>query len=430
MSKKKLLTREVWAYGLYDWANSAFVMTVTTAFFPAFFKRFWCVGVDETISTARLGYGNMAAGLVIALCSPLLGAFAGAGKSKKRLLAVFMTIGACMAGVLYLIPQGNWLGALGVFLAGRIGFSLANLFYDSLLVDVSDNENADRVSSFGYGIGYLGCGLLFAVHLLMYQMPQLFGIKDGATAIRIAFVTVMIWWILFSLPILTMVKQREAPKQEGPREVVMDGLRRLRHTTADILQNRNMLLFLVAYWCYIDGVHTVYMMATDFGLSLGIDTGMLMVALLCVQFVAFPSAIGFGALAGRIGAKKAILIAVGIYLFITIVGAWILKTAVDFFVLACLTGVAQGAAQALSRSFFAKMVPPEKAADYFGFYNLMGKFAVVLGPGIVATANLIGRALHFHGSASSRFGITTLAVMFVIGGGLLLKVKEPQSSGG
>lgn len=427
-NKRYKFTKQVWAWAFYDWANSAFVMTVIAAFFPAFFKKFWCTGVDASISTIRLGYGNFAAGLVVALLSPLIGALAGAGRAKKQFLGFFMMLGALMAGALYFIGQGAWLTALTVFIFGRIGFHLANLAYDSLLPDVTENEHADMVSSFGYSLGYLGCGLLYAINLAMYSKPSLFGISSGTTAIRIAFLMVMIWWILFSLPILFLVKQPDVTSKKPIGLIISQGFSRLKLTFIDICKSKMILLFLVAYWFYIDGVHTVYMMALDFGLSLNIDMSILMIALLLVQFIGFPSTLFFGYLAQRIGTKTAILIAVGIYICITLCGSWIMKTATHFVILACLTGVAQGATQALSRSFFVKMVPAEKSSDYFGFYNLVGKFAVVLGPGIVATANLIGRSFGFESEISSRIGMTTLAVLFVIGSVLLIQVKNPSQN--
>ncbi|MBD3320176.1 MAG: MFS transporter [Chitinivibrionales bacterium] len=419
------LTRQIWAWAMYDWANSAFVMTVTASFFPAFFKRFWCTGVDASVSTIRLGYGNFAAGLIIALLSPFLGALAGAGKAKKEFLGFFMMIGALMAGALFFVEKGAWIAALSVFMLGRTGFSLANLFYDSLLSDVTDNEYADLVSSLGYSIGYLGCGLLYAVNLVMYARPAWFGIASRATAVRVAFLIVGAWWMVFSIPLLVMVKQRERKHTKKAAEIISEGIVRLKHTFSEILGNRTVLLFLIAYWCYIDGVHTVYMMALDFGLSLNIDEAVLMKALLLVQLVGFPSTLLFGYFAQRAGTKAAILVAVGIYICVALGGSWIMKTAAHFVILACLTGVAQGATQALSRSFFVKIVPREKSSDYFGFYNLIGKFAVVLGPGIVATANLFARSLGYTGETASRLGISTLAVLFISGSIVLAFVPEP-----
>ncbi len=420
--------KAVWAWCLYDWANSAFILTVGAAFFPGFFKGFWSSGVDATISTARLGFGNAFAGLCVAILSPVLGALAGVGRAKKQFLVLFASLGVLMTFLLYFIPQGEWFTALLVFIAARIGFNLANLFYDAFLIDVADVNNRDIVSSWGYALGYLGCGLLFIVNLLMFKNPTLFGIADSTMAIRLIFLSAALWWLLFSIPLVLFVHEKKADALKPFHIIIREGLTKIGVTGAAIFRQKTVLLFLIAYWFYIDGVHTVVLMSTDFGLSLGIPMGTLMIALLCVQFIAFPSALAFGYLSRSIGPKKVILIAIGIYVVITGGGAWILRTGGHFIFFACLTGTAQGAIQALSRSLFSKMIPPDKESQYFGFYNMVGRFAVIIGPAIVALSNVIFHSLQLPSQLASRAGIAAISFLFIIGGGVLGTISTKNES--
>ena len=421
--------KAVWSWCLYDWANSAFALTVMAAFFPGFFKGYWSSGVDSAIITVRLGFGNAFAGFCVAVLSPVLGAIAGAGRAKKQFLTFFIFLGIIMTTGLFFIPKGEWFVAISIFIMARIGFNLANLFYDAFLVDIAELEQRDMVSSWGYALGYLGCGILFILNLLMYKKPALFGLHDSATAIRYIFLSAALWWLLFSLPILFFVHERKRKRKiyEEISAILAKGFQKLGKTAKTISSDKNLLLFLIAYWCYIDGVHTVVMMCTDFGLSIGISFGTLMIALLCVQFIAFPSAIIFGLIARRIGAKNVIMLAVVIYIFISMGGAWILRTGMHFILFACLTGTVQGAIQALSRSFYSKMIPHDKSSEYFGFYNMVGRFAIILGPAIVALSNLVVHSLGMKAQVASRSGISALAILFIIGGIVLLKVKVPAN---
>lgn len=417
-------SRPVWAWALYDWANSAFILSVATAFFPGFFKNFWCVAADPSISTIRLGYGNMAAGLLVALLSPVFGALAGAGRYKKKFLVAFMILGVLATSGLYLVQQGAWVAALMLLIGGRVGFSMANLFYDAFLPDICSRDETDMVSSLGFAVGYLGCGLFFVFNSYLYNHFEQFGLASGADAIRVIFLLTALWWLLFSIPLLRRVHQRTTVPvvRRGFSVVVKDGLSELAVTARAIASDRNLMLFLIAYWLYIDGVHTVYLMATDFGLSIGIPFSALMGALLAVQFVAFVFAMLFGWMASKTGARAAVLSAIGVYLVVTLGGAWVMKTAGQFIFFACLTGLAQGGIQALSRSMFIRMVPPAKSVQFVGFYNMIGKFSLILGPGIVATANLVASLAGFRSVTASRFGISTLSILFVAGAVLLVMV--------
>lgn len=421
--KDKVLTKTVWAWTFYDWANSAFALTVMAAFFPGFFKGYWSGDVDTAISTARLGIGNFIAGICIALLSPVLGIIAGIGRTKKQFITFFILLGIAMTSCLYFVPKGAWLFALSVFILARIGFELANLFYDSMLVDVTEIKHYDFVSSFGFSIGYLGCGLLFVLNLVMYKNPGLFGFRSDAHAIRFSFLIVSVWWFLFSLPLLIFIKPCRLKEHKKLGTVLSEGFGNFLAIGREIIGNKSLFLFFIAYFFYIDGVHTIVMMATDFGLSIGISLGTLMIALLCVQFIAFPAALAFGFLSRKTGSKSIILFSISIYILISLVGTWVISDGVHFIIFACITGIAQGAIQALSRSLFATIIPVNRETEFFGFYNMLGKFSIIIGPGIVAVCNLVAYYAGFSSKTASRFGISSLAILFIIGGYLLIKVR-------
>ena len=417
--------RSVLSWCFYDWANSAFALTVMAGFFPVFFKDYWCAGVEPTVSTARLGIGNASAGLVVALLSPFLGALADAGRAKKKLLGGFLLIGTTATASLFFLQQGAWVSALVVFVLANIGFNCANIFYDSLLIDVADESRMDWVSSLGYGLGYLGCGILFLFNIFMVQKPSLFGLDGAASAVKTSFVIASGWWLLFSIPLFLFVKERLYSTVSGIGAVVAESFIRLRVTTLKIVSSRSLLLFLFAYWMYIDGVHTFVLMAVDFGMSIGLSPTALMIALLVVQFVAFPSALLFGVLARRFGAFVMIMAGICIYILVSGIGALLLKTQVDYIVLAGITGLAQGGIQALSRSYFGKIVPAAESAEYFGFFNVVSRFAVIVGPLIVGIVAVLTRRAGLESSLASRIGMSSVAVLF-LGGAILLIYAERE----
>ena len=422
--KKQPLSRQIIAWCLYDWANSAFALTVMAGFFPVFFKTYWNSGVDPVVSTVRLGYGNSIAGLCIALCAPLLGALADAGRAKKKLLIFFALTGASLSGVLSLIGQGSWFTALLIYMAALICFTSANLFYDSLLSDVAEPQQFDFVSSLGFGLGYLGCGLLFLFNVVLISHPQWLSDGSKTTAVQQSFISVFIWWIIFSLPLFFFVRERATIVSRPLLHTVKQALCQLVETFKAIRSNRRILFFLLAYWLYIDGLNTFIVMAGDFGLSIGLTTESLLRALLVVQFVAFPSSIIFGLLAKRFGAQKMILVGLIIYSVVCAGGTLLIKNALHYTILAALVGSAQGGVQALSRSFFARLIPLGRAAEYFGFYNLVGKSAVILGPALVATVTLLLKNGGYSHTMAVRFGMSTLTVLFVAGAIFLLSADH------
>jgi MFS transporter, UMF1 family len=407
------------AWALYDWANSAFATTVMAGFFPVFFKQYWNAGVAATESTYRLGLTNGVASLVVALMAPALGAIADRSGSRLRMVMAFTLLGAGATCALGLVGQGQWLGAATLYLVASLGFWGGIVFNDSLLLHVAEPHEYDLVSGYGYSLGYLGGGLLFAVNVAMTLRPQLFGLADAAEAVRVSFVTVGAWWLLFSLPQAFLVREKRLASPVGVREAVRSGLGELGQTVRELGRYRHIVWFLAAYWLYIDGVNTVIKMAVDYGLSLGFAASNLVAALLLTQFVAFPAALAFGWIGQHIGARRGIFIALGVYAAATVY-AYYIDSVSEFFVLAATIGLVQGGVQSLSRSYFGRLVPEGKSSEFFGFYNMMGKFAAVLGPlltGIVA-----------HLTGDPRLSILSIVILFAGGAALLVIAARAESA--
>lgn len=414
------------SWAMYDWANSAFATTIMAGFFPIFFKQFWSTGVDPTFSTARLGAANSLAGIIVALSAPVLGAIADAGSSRKKFLLFFAAMGVVMTSSLHMVSQGNWVTAAVLYVFATIGFSGGNVFYDSLLPSVSPAKKMDVVSALGFSLGYLGGGLLFAVNVWMTLKPATFGFADTAAAVRFSFLTVGVWWAVFSIPLMLFVKEPAATASCPAAHAVKQGFTRIIRTFQKVKHQKTILLFLLAYWLYIDGVDTIIRMAVDYGLSLGFKPGDLIGALLITQFVGFPCAIAFGFIGEKIGAKKAIFIAIAVYLSISVWAAFI-QSRKEFYTLAIIIGFVQGGIQALSRSLFARLIPSDRTAEYYGFYNMLGKFAVILGPVLIGLVGLFVRSLGFSSTIASRLGITSVSVLFLTGGILLFFVDDKTS---
>jgi UMF1 family MFS transporter len=427
--------KAVWGWALYDWANSAFATTVMAGFFPVFFKQYWSAGVDANLSTARLGLGNAAAGLLVALSAPILGAMADRSAARKRFLARFAYLGVLATAALFVVGQGQWALALGVYAIGVIGFSGANIFYDALLPMVASEADVDVVSGFGYAMGYLGGGLLFLLNVLMVVMPHAFGIGDAAQAVRIGFLSVALWWGCFSLFILVWVP-KDPPAALPAGAVWSAGVAQLRHTFGRLRHMKTVLLFLCAYWLYIDGVDTIIRMAVDYGMSLGFATNDLLMALLVTQFVGFPAALAFGRLGQRLGPRNGIYIAIGVYVAATVWGVSMTHKA-EFYGLAIMIGLVQGGIQALSRSYYTRLIPADKSAEFFGFYNMLGKFAAIVGPLLVGATGLLVRQLLMPasptaedllrvGTLASRWSMASVLILFAAGALLLHFVDEEK----
>ncbi|MDR2692942.1 MAG: MFS transporter [Chitinispirillales bacterium] len=408
---------EVYSWCLYDWANSAFVLTVVSGFFPLFFKGYCCgAGTSVVETTVRLGVGNTVAGVAIALLSLILGAVADAGSGKKRFLLFFAVLGAVSAALLFFAGQGAWMPALLLFILGNIGFSCSNLFYDSLLIDVADGENMDFVSSMGFAFGYIGGVILFTFNVWMMVKPETFGLGGWADAVKVSFLSVAVWWTVFSIPLFLFVKEktRRVSTRRNFFTAVADTVGTIKKTFLAITRRKELLLFLIAYWLYYDGVNTFIRMAVDFGLSIGFGPESLMAALVTTQLTAFPASLFFGYLSVRAGAGRMIFAGVLMYLLISVAGSLFMRTEAHFVILAALVGLAQGGIQALSRSYFGKLIPPGESTEYFGFYNVVSRFAVA-GPAVVGMIAMAARGAGAPESAASRVGMSAVGLFFATG---------------
>jgi UMF1 family MFS transporter len=405
--------RAVWSWAFIDWANSAFAIVVMTAFFPRVLKTYWAdvPGITSEKSTFYLSLANTAASIAVAVLAPLLGSIADQGNSKKKFLVTFTLLGAVSTALLPLAQRGDYMLALSLFAIATLGFAGNNMFSDALITDVAEPKNYDRVSSLGYGLGYVGSGGLFVFCVLLASKPESFGLADSMAGVNAAFLLTGAWWLLFTVPALLWVRETPGRPAVGSGSVITRGFRQLFATFREIRRDRRLLLFLGAYILYIDGVNTVIKMATDYGLAIGLDGDALIQALLVTQFIAFPSAIAFGRLAGKIGAKTCIMIGIGVYAGICVFATQ-MTTDREFFILAGVVGLVQGGVQALSRSLFARLIPAEKGGEYFGFYNMVGKFATILGPLLMGVTALL---------IDSRTSI--LSLLFLFGGGMWLLSK-------
>ena len=434
MDKNK---KAIWGWAMYDWANSAFATTVMAGFFPIFFKQYWSYSVDVNMSTARLGLGNAVASIVVAVMAPILGAMADSGSVRKKFLIFFAYLGVLMTASLFLIKKGDWEWAIFLYVMGIIGFSGANIFYDSLLPSVADEGEIDYVSGLGFSMGYLGGGLLFLGNVLMTLMPEKFGLPDAAMAIRYAFVSVAVWWGFFTIFTILWVPEVQATAAPSNGiNFIVDGFKQFTGTFKKIRRLKTVFLFLIAYWFYIDGVDTIIRMAVDYGMSIGFDSNDLIVALLITQFVGFPCALLFGKLGQMWSARKLIYIAIGIYMVITLWGTMMTHKH-EFYVLAGIIGMVQGGIQALSRSYYSRLIPKNRIAEFYGFYNMLGKFAAILGPVLMGFVGLIAKHILMPPSPTpeqfvhvsrlaSRWGIASILLLFIMGAILLFFVDEEK----
>ena len=417
MQKQGLyMRRNVLGWALYDWANSAFSLTVVTAFFPLLLAGLWNDGAESVVTTFRLGWANASASLVVALLAPVLGAMSDGLGNRKRMLAFFALSGAAMTAALFWVAEGQWLFAVTLYALAYIGFAGGNSFYDSLLASVAGTDEFDRVSAYGFALGYLGGALLFTVNVLMVMNPSWFGLETANDAMRWSFVSVGIWWAVFSLPVLLWVPE-SISSTAVPRLSFLEAWSRVFRTVRNIRNHKPLALFLLAYWLYIDGVYTIIKMAVDYGLSRGLATEDLISAILLTNYVGFPAAIAFGLLGSKIGARNGIYIALVIYIVTTLAAPFV-SEGWHFYVLAFTIGLVQGGVQSLSRSFYVRLVPEGRHAEFFGFYNMLGKFAAILGPALTGVVALI--------SGSQRIGILSVLILFVAG--LLLLRLVPSDA--
>ena len=415
MSKNRL-SSEAKAWILYDGGNSAFATTVIAAFFPIFFNDFWASGLEAEVKTAYLGWGLTISNLVLLFTSPFIGAITDVSRTTKFLFTGFGFIAIICVAVLYLIPAGSWLQALIFFGIANYCFAAGNTLYDKMLIQVSNESNIAKISSYGFAFGYLGGGFLFLINAAMTMKPDLFGLANSADAVRWSFLSVSVWWTLFLIPILLKIKDSG---KDLPGSHFKLAYQKVFHTLKTISSKRNVFIFLLAFFLYIDGVHTIMAMAADFALNLGLPSSNVIVALILVQFVAFPTTLLWSKFAYKFGDKNTLLLTIVLYLVVISYSAF-LSNAMEFYVLASMVGAIQGGIQSISRSYYATLIPKNESGEYFGFYNMFGRAGAFLGPALVAIFVTI-----FN---DTRYGLIPIAALFIMGGIILLKVKNYNES--
>ncbi len=404
------------AWAAYDWGNSAFATTIMAAFLPVYYSKVVAADLGETLATAYWGYTTAIALALIAIVSPVLGAIADYMGAKKQFLAVFMGFGVTFSACLWFIGAGDWVLVSAIFIVANIGFAGANVFYEALLPSLARGDQVHRVSTAGYAIGYLGGGILLALNAAWYMSPESFGFSGTDQAVRASFVSAAVWWALFSIPLFRHVQEPEARLAAGESahlNPVKVGFKRVWGTMREIRQHPDLFLFLLAFLVYNDGVGTIIKMAAIYGAEVGIGIPHLIGALILVQFVGVPFTFAFGKLASRLGARHGIYLCIAVYTGIAIFG-FFMNSAWQFWVLALAVATAQGGIQGLSRSLFASMIPAGRATEFFGFYSVSSKFAGIAGPLVFA---MVGQSM-----GSSRWGILSLIVFFVVGAILLARV--------
>ena len=417
LAKVGLRTREQRAWAWYDWANSTYFTTVIAAVFPAFFSSYAAKGIEPAMATARFGMMTTISMLVVAVASPVLGALADYTGIKKKLLGAFLVVGLAACAAMAFITEGGWQYALLVFFIGNIGVSGSLVFYDSLLPHVATPEETDRVSSAGYALGYVGGGVLLLVNLAWILAPATFGFSDAAAATKASFVSVAVWWAIFSIPLFRSVPEPPTTGSARAGSAFTEAFGRLGHTLREIRRYRNAFLLFIAMLLYQDGIQTIIRMGAVYGAELGIEQTAQIGAYVMVQFVGIPFAFLFGSLGSKIGTKRCIFIAIAVYALATIVG-YFMTNVIHFYALAFLIATVQGGSQALSRSLFSRMIPRDRTSEFFGFFAVAERFATVFGPAIFTASVMI--------TGSSRTAILAILLLFIAGAAVLTQVDEAE----
>ncbi|MGD2146737.1 MAG: MFS transporter [Anaerolineae bacterium] len=407
------------AWSMYDWANSAFVTTVMAAMFPPFYRAMVkAAGLGDANATAYWAYTTSIALLLVAILAPVLGAISDCSGRKKRFVAAFAALGIVATALFVFLGDDTYVLGSVLFILGNVGFAGANVFYESLLPHIAQKDDIDQVSTRGYALGYLGGGILLIVNVLWYMKPEWFFMPGVGFALRASFFSVAVWWAVFSIPLLRHVPEPQVVVREGEsRNAVRAGFQRLSRTFGQITRYRQLLIFLIAFWIYNDGIGTIIKMATAYGDEIGIGLTDMTIALAMMQFVGIPFSFGFGWLARRLGTKRSILLSLGVYTLIAVAG-FFMQTAIHFYILAFAVGTVQGGSQALSRSLYGAMVPKSQSAEFFGFFSTSSKFAGIFGPLLFGVVSQI--------AGGSRLSIISLIVFFVVGGLVLTQVDEQE----
>ena len=410
--------QELRAWAMYDWANSTFQTTVITAVFPRFFADYAAAGLPATAATQRFAWASTIAAVIVAVLGPVLGAIADYRAAKKRLLAISLAVGVIATAMMALIGRGDWKYAAAVFIVGNIAMAASLVFYDSLLPHLASPEELDRVSTAGYAMGYVGGGLLLIVNLVWILSPQTFGLPDAAAATKLSFLSVAAWWLLFSIPLFRRVPEPPAIRGQAPAgNILTIGFRLAWRTLRELRSYPNALLMLVAFLLYNDGIQTMIRMSSIYGAAAGIDANAQIAAFVMVQFVGIPCSYLFGSLGTRIGTKRAIFIAISVYVIAAGL-AFFMTSVIHFFLLAFLVALVLGGSQALSRALFSRLIPHDRTSEFFGFYAVSERFATVFGPALFTLSVLI--------TGNSRAAILAIILLFVAGAAVLSRVDEVE----
>ncbi len=409
----KDFNKEIKSWIFYDFGNSAYATTVLAAFFPLFYLNYWADGLE---GNAVIQYQSIAltiTNFLILVFAPILGAITDLKKLTKSLFIIFTLISAFTVGCFYFIPMGEWLIALILYSLSLFSFASAVTLYDKMLVHVASEEQLTKVSSYGYSLGYLGGGLLFALNALMVLEPQNFGLNDQGEAIRWSFITVSIWWTIFLLPMAINYRDRDVEKSGK----ILDVFKSFTETFKNIKNDKNIFLFLLAFFFYIDGVHTVMSLAVTFAGMIGLEQDAIIIALLLLQFVAFPSTLFWSYIGNKFGDK--VVLYSTIFVYICVIGYSVtLSSSYEFYIMAVLIGTVQGGIQASSRSFFSRIIPQNKSGEFFGFYNTFGRAGSVMGPALVGLFSTI--------SDDIRVTLMPIVILFILGAIILKYVKYPN----
>ncbi|MGL4773107.1 MAG: MFS transporter [Clostridium sp.] len=410
------MTKQEKSWILQDFANSAYSIIITTALLPVFFKDFAASTLPGATSTAYWGYANSFSTLLIAFISPLIGILADIKGRKKKMFTYFTFIAIISTATLSLVGEGNWLLCLIIYIITVLGYSGSCLLYDSFLTDVTTDDRMDMISSNGFAYGYIGGTIPFVISVLLILFAPKLNISV-ITVTKFSFIMTSIWWIIFTIPLLRNVNQVYYIEENKEKEYIKESFKKLVNTTRKIRANKNLTLFLIAFFFYIDGVHTVISMATVFASDIGIDMSGLMIILIILQIVAVPFSILYGKLAKKYSSKLMIMIGIFTYCMVAIYALFITNLT-EFLILALLVGSAQGGVQALSRSMFGKLIPKENSGEYFGIYNIFGRISSALGPLLVGIVAQI--------TGETRYGVLSLIVLFILGALVFIKVEEPK----
>ena len=415
MSKTKL-SREIKAWISYDLGNSAFATTVLAAFFPIFYNQYWSSNIDSTLSAQYLSWTLVISNLTLLFTAPLIGAITDISKSTKKLFISMVMISIIGTGLLYTLDAGLWLYALIFFGIANYFFSASNVIYDKILVQIASPGLFSKISGYGYAWGYFGGGFLFLINACMSLYPELFGLSSQAEAIRWSFITVSVWWFIFLIPLAVTYKEPSAKVVEN--QVIRNSFKNLINTLKSISQYRNAFIFLIAFFLFIDGVHTVVALAATFALNLGLDSSSVIIALLMVQFIAFPSTLMWAYVGEKYSDKFVINFSILIYILI-IIYTLFLSNAMEFYILAAMVGFVQGGIQGSSRGLFAKLIPHDKAGEFFGLFNTFGKAGAFMGPALVG--------LFLALFENVRISLLPILVLFVLGLIVLYFVKTDET---